>query len=150
GTASAAFTGILRCLFATVVGALETWHTGTENPRADLCRDRCGDHASLFARPTHACSQCARPRRERGGDHGGAAAYQLDWHTHCDGGGANPAGGSKECRHSLRFADRDSFVTVEACCLKGTMPDELRRPEFDPAVLLDAEAEVVRCTARGE
>jgi len=30
------------------------------------------------------------------------------------------------------------------------MPDELRRPEFDPAILLDAEAEVVRRTARGE
>jgi len=30
------------------------------------------------------------------------------------------------------------------------MPDELRRPEFDPAILLDAEAEVVARTARGE
>src|SRR5690348_5950901 len=30
------------------------------------------------------------------------------------------------------------------------MPDELRRPEFDPAVLLDAEAEVVARTAKGE
>src|SRR5579872_3378831 len=30
------------------------------------------------------------------------------------------------------------------------MPDELRRPEFDPAILLDAETEVVARTARGE
>jgi nitrogen fixation protein len=30
------------------------------------------------------------------------------------------------------------------------MPDELRRPEFDPAILLDAEAEVVCRTTRGE
>jgi len=30
------------------------------------------------------------------------------------------------------------------------MPDELRRSEFDPAVLLDAEAEVIARTAKGE
>lgn len=30
------------------------------------------------------------------------------------------------------------------------MPDELHRPEFDPAILLDAEAEVLACTMRGE
>ena len=30
------------------------------------------------------------------------------------------------------------------------MPDELRVLTFDPTVLLDAEAEVIACTARGE
>ena len=30
------------------------------------------------------------------------------------------------------------------------MPDELRRPEFDPAILLDGEAEVIARTAKGE
>src|SRR5579883_37975 len=30
------------------------------------------------------------------------------------------------------------------------MPDELRKPAFDPAILLDAEAEVVARTAQGE
>src|SRR5579863_7805819 len=48
------------------------------------------------------------------------------------------------------LADSTSFVTVAACCLMRAMPDELRRPGFDPSILYDAEAEILAHVARGE
>ena len=49
GAAPAAFAGVLRCVLAAVVGTVAARHAGAEDPRTDLRRDRCGNHASLSA-----------------------------------------------------------------------------------------------------